>query len=370
VTHLMLPAASHDELAEQMFVRDFKVWLGETGERHGPALAAQCDPGDQANDRLAVTWDALHEVPAFREWLSLRRQSQDLLWDAVARSVERQRAALDDRAVAAPPLGSLQLDPGFVQPDPVASRDIHLMPGGYQRDDGGVGQGAIMDRGGAVYMLGRNGGFMNDGRGRTALQHLYACWPGFAPARILELGCGIGASTVPFATAFPQAEVHGLDVGASMLRYALARARHLGTAIHFTQGDATAAPYPDASFDLVFSCALFHETSRPAIDAILTESRRLLRPGGIAIHLEVPQRIETMGLWGMIRGRIEAEYNNEPAWEAAISADYAASMRVAGFAEVITGYQDMCMRPDPAGGGFGQASKGVFGSWFVVSGRA
>lgn len=370
MSHAMLPEANHDELAEQMFVNDFKSWLNKVGEGEGAALAVQLDVGVEHNDRVAATYAALHDQPAFRDWLALRRSSQELLWDAVGHSVARQCDALEARAGAAPALGSLRLEPGFVQPEPIASRDIHLMPGGYQVDDGGVSQGAIMDRGGAVYMLGRNGGFMNDGRGKTVLQHLYTCYPGFAPERILELGCGVGVSIVPIAAAFPATEAHAVDVGASMLRYALARTRHLGVAVHFAQANATCTSFADASFDLVFSCALFHETSLAAIGAILAESRRLLRPGGIAVHLEVPQRIETMDLWGMVRGRIEADYNNEPAWEAAISADYAALLRVAGFSEIITGYQDMCLSPQIAGGGFGSTSKGVFGSWFIASARA
>lgn len=370
MTHPMLPGATHDELAEQLFVRDLKLWIGEQAEPHARALADRLDPGEQSNARLDATYERLHEDPAFRDWAALRRSSQELMWDSVARSVTRQQDALAALAAAAPELGSLTLDPAFAQPDPIASRDVHIMPGGYGADDGGIGQGALMDRGGAVYMLGRNGGFMNDGRGKTMLQHLNACYPDLQPARILELGCGVGSSVVPVAQAFPEAEVHAIDVGASMLRYALARARHLGVAIDFAQDDAEHTRFADASFDLVFSCTLLHETSGPAIGRILAESRRLLRPGGVAVHLEVPQRIETMDLWGRVRGRIEADYNNEPAWEAAIGADYHALMRMAGFADPIVGYQDMCFAPRAGAGGFSDTSKGVFRSWFVASGRA
>ncbi len=363
-THAMLPDSDHDERAEQLFVRDLKLWLAEEAEPQGRALADALDPGAASNARTETTYERLFEHAGFRDWASLRRASQELMWDAVGRGVARQRDALEARAAAAPELGSLRLDPAFTLPAYLAAGDVHLMPGGYQHDDGGVGQGAVMDRGGAVYMLGRNGGFLNDGRGKTVVQHLFARYPGFAPARILELGCGIGASLVPVAAAFPHAEVHGLDVGAAMLRYALARARHLGTAIHFAQGDAAHAPYPDASFDCVFSATLLHETSEAAIGQVLAESRRLLRPGGVAVHLEVPQRYQTMDLWGRIRGRIEADYNNEPAWAAAISADYGAAMRAAGFCDVAIGYQDA------GASGFGDTSKGVFRSWFVASGRA
>jgi ubiquinone/menaquinone biosynthesis C-methylase UbiE len=368
--HPMLPEANHDEMAEQLFIRDLKGWIGGEAEAQQRALAERLDPGPQSNAREEAVYEALHGHESFRSWASLRRTTQEMLWDAIAGSVERQGERLNAQAEQHS-AGSLDLTDDAALPAYIASRDVHLMPGGYQHDDGGVLQGAIMDRGGAVYMLGRNGGLLNDGRGRTVLAHLFARFPDFAPTRILELGCGIGASLVPIAKAFPDAEVHGIDLGAAMLRYSRARAASMGVTVHLAQDDAEGTRYPDGSFDFVFSAVLMHETEAGAIPRILAESRRLLAPGGVAIHLEVPQRYETMDLWGRIRGQIEADYNNEPAWREASSADYEALMRQAGFADVAIGYQDAA-RGDAVrgGGGFGPTSKGVFGSWFVASGRA
>lgn len=370
MTHPMLPTANHDETAEQLFVRDLKVYLGEAVEPSWKEVAAAIDPGATSNARVETVYEKLFEDERFRAWASLRRTSQEMLWDVVGASVRRQSGRLADVAAAAGEAGgSLTLDPDFVTPSYLADRDVHLMPGGYDADPGDLTQGALMDRGGAVYMLGRNGGLMNDGRGKTLVSHLYALYPDFTPSGILELGCGIGASAIPVAQAFPEAEVHGIDVGASMLRYAHARSQSIGVPIHFRQGDAERAPYPDESFDLVFSCVLLHETSESAIGKVLAESHRLLRPGGVAVHLEVPQRYEALDLWGKIRGEIEADYNNEPAWKAAISGDYGALMRAAGFADPAVGYQDVSFAPKRGAGGFGGESKGVFRSWFVASGR-
>uniref|UniRef100_UPI0035CB858B class I SAM-dependent methyltransferase n=1 Tax=uncultured Sphingomonas sp. TaxID=158754 RepID=UPI0035CB858B len=366
--HPMQPQATHDETAEQLFVRDLKVWLTEDVEPVHRAAAAALDPGAQNNARVETVYAGLHAQSGFRAWASVRRTSQEMLWDAVGASVARQSAALAETAALPAPRGSVTLAPDFVVPRYLADRDVHLMPGGYGLDDGGVGQGAVMDQGGAVYMLGRNGGQMNDVRGHTVAAHVFARFPGFEPTRILELGCGVGASAVPVAQAFPDAELHAVDVGASMLRYAHARAEHLGVAIHFAQDDAEHTRFADGSFDLVYSCVLMHETSEAAMANILAESLRLLRPGGVAVHLEVPQRYEELDLWGKIRGQIEMDYNNEPAWKAAISVDFDAMLRAAGFAEVAAGFQDATSQPQRGGGGFCGESKGVFRSWFVVSG--
>jgi ubiquinone/menaquinone biosynthesis C-methylase UbiE len=221
-----------------------------------------------------------------------------------------------------------------------------------------------------VYMLGRNGGMLNDLRGQTAMAHLLTFAPDIAPSRILDMGCGIGTSTVPAAVAFPDAEVHGIDVGASMLRYAHARAEHLGARVHFTQASAEHTPYPDGHFDVVYSCVVLHETSPEAMLNVLAESKRLLRPGGIAIHLEVPL-IHTMGdHWEEFTSELEAQFNNEPNWRGALTADYRAEMESLGFADVKLGYQSTATDARSSAKVFKETSDGVFRSWFVASGRA
>lgn len=366
-THPMLPEANHDEMAEQLFVRDFKTFLSGPVEAQLREAAVALDPGERHNARTEEVFDRLHRLDSFRGWASLRRGAQELLWDSVRTSIKRQAPELAEKAKAAPALGSLTLDPDFVVPEHLANSDVHLMPGGYQGEPGDVEQGALMDRGGAVYMLGRNGGFMNDGRGHTAAAHLMERFPGFAPEKILELGCGIGSSIVPMASYFPRAETHGIDVGASQIRYAHARASHLGVPVHFRLGDALHAPFPDASFDLVFTCVTIHELQPGTIGDLMTECHRLLRPGGVVLHLEVPQRYGSMDLWGRVRGEIEAVYNNEPNWKMAISADYDALLSQAGFTDIAIGYQDATTEARPGNGGFGAASKGVFRSWAIMS---
>ncbi|MDV3456101.1 class I SAM-dependent methyltransferase [Sphingomonas sp. HF-S4] len=367
MSHAMLAEANHDEMAEQLFVRDLKGFLSGEVEALQRRAAEVLDPGERHNARVEETFDRLHELESFRTWAGLRRSAQELMWDVVGASVARQSETLAARAAAAPDLGSVTIAEDFATPRHLAQSDVHLMPGGYQGDDGGVAQGALMDRGGAVYMLGRNGGFLNDRRGHTAASHLLHRFPDFAPERILELGCGIGSSVVPIAGYFPDARVDAIDVGASQLRYAHARAAHLGAAVHFQLGDAVDAPFEDESFDLVFSSVLIHELRPGTIGDMLAECHRLLRPGGVVLHLEVPQRYQTMDLWGRVRGEIEAVYNNEPNWKAAISADYATMLAAAGFRDVAVGYQAATDKAVPGNAGFSDTSHGVFNTWAVMS---
>ena len=103
------------------------------------------------------------------------------------------------------------------------------------------------------------------------------------------MGCAIGNSTVVWGRAFPKAELHGIDVGAPVLRYAHARAQALGVPVSFSQQNAESTDFAAGSFDLVISHIVLHETSRSALVRVLAESRRLLRPGGLMLHLEIPR---------------------------------------------------------------------------------
>lgn len=371
--HPLLALPNHDELAEQMFVRDLKLFVmsqvepiqAEIARREAAGLGdiASNNPAEDLRDKMA-TYDS------FGTWLALKRESQRQLWASVADSVERQSDALEELAQIETPLGSVRLDPDFQPPDYAVHGDIHLMPGGNAADDGSVLQGAIMDRGGAVYMLGRNGGMLNDLRGQTAMAHVLTRNPAITPARILDMGCGIGTSTVPATQCFPDAEVHGIDIGASILRYAHGRAEHLGAAVHFSQQSAEHTDFADQSFDIVFSCILFHETSNAAMLNILAESKRLLRPGGMAVHLEVPLLHDNTDVWVELAGALEAQYNNEPNWRGALTADYPALLKAAGFADIQCGYQSTSPNARSGPFEFGPENKGVFQSWFIASGIA
>jgi ubiquinone/menaquinone biosynthesis C-methylase UbiE len=374
MSHPMLPEASHDERAEQYFVRDLKIWMTteiDPLQRKLVEAASASLPASPTPD-FAPLRKKLLSQDVYRSWISFRRTSQEMMWDAVGSSIDRQLEALTQKADISEPIGSVTLDPDFEPPRYIAALDVHMMPGGYAHDrgEGDIRQGAMIDRGGAVYMLGRNGGLMNDIRGHTTVQHLFEVYPDLAPRRILDLGCAIGASTVAVASYFPEAEVYGVDVGAAMLRYAHARAEHLGQRVHYVQANAERTDFPDESFDLVYSCVLLHETSKAAARKIFAECHRLLRPGGVVIHCEVPPPVEDPGAWGQVVGDFESLYNNEPFWRGVQQLDMIAMLREAGFDEVKRGFQaSTAAASRDAGKGYSEASSGVFRCWLMLSAR-
>lgn len=87
---------------------------------------------------------------------------------------------------------------------------------------------------------------------------------------VLEVGCGTGL--VMQRVAGFAAHVTGIDVSPGML----ARARERGLDVR--EGSATALPFPDATFDVVYSFKVLAHVD--PVEPALAEMARVTRPGG------------------------------------------------------------------------------------------
>lgn len=292
----ILPGTTHDEASRLAFVASLRAHLSGKvmpgnydiyDSRIEPSIVETTGRPPAGRDEVRRIMTA---IPYYQWWSALLRRSQEMMWDCGVDVTERQLPALIEtfRAVRAEDgegRGSLRLDPGLPVPTYLTAADIHIQPGGYHTEQApadDVAAGAIFETGIQAYGWGIN-------LGGALLKHFRQHWPDFRPARILDLGCTIGTSTLPWAAAFPEAEVHAIDAAAPVLRYGHARARSMGVPVHFSQQNAERTDFADGSFDLVLSHILLHETSKKALPRILAECRRLLRPGGLMLHLEVPR---------------------------------------------------------------------------------
>ncbi|MHC4066998.1 MAG: class I SAM-dependent methyltransferase, partial [Planctomycetota bacterium] len=98
--------------------------------------------------------------------------------------------------------------------------------------------------------------------------------------RILDVGCGTGSLTVLLKRLHPGADVHGLDPDPKALAIAGRKSEKAGMAVEFDRGFSDELPYPESSFDRVFSSFMFHHLTRDEKLATLRDIRRVLRPGG------------------------------------------------------------------------------------------
>jgi len=98
--------------------------------------------------------------------------------------------------------------------------------------------------------------------------------------RVLEVGCGYGASAVFYTERYRPASVLGLDVTEVRVRGAreYAARRGLADRIHFQTGDATKLDFADGAFTVVLAieCAMHFPTRAD----FLREAARVLGPGG------------------------------------------------------------------------------------------
>lgn len=98
-------------------------------------------------------------------------------------------------------------------------------------------------------------------------------------SQILDVGCGIGGSTLYLAEKFG-ARATGITLSPVQANRATERAEATGLAhrIQFQVADALAMPFPDASFELVWS--LESGEHMPDKQKFLQECHRVLKPGG------------------------------------------------------------------------------------------
>ena len=99
-------------------------------------------------------------------------------------------------------------------------------------------------------------------------------------ARILDVGCGTGASALPAAQAVgPSGFVTGVDLSARLLDRARKKAKARGVSnVEFRLADMTSLEYPDDHFDAVVS--VFSIFFVPDMEGLVRELWRMVRPAG------------------------------------------------------------------------------------------
>jgi len=334
--HAMFPTATHDEQARQDFLKSLRIHV--TGRFHSGnatlferkvAPEFERSQGRALRSRKEIR-EAMALEPHSKWWGSLLRSTQEMLYDTVGPSIERQLPELIERSKQLRGrLGSLQLDPTLEIPRYHTAVDIHCKPGGYHTelcaDD--VFAGAEFDRTLHLYSMGGLGPLTDD-VGVTTSSWTREQHPQFRPTRILDMGCTIGHSTLPWVDAYPEADIFAIDVAAPCLRYGHARAEALGRKVHFSQQNAEKTSFADRSFDVVLSQIMMHETSAKALPAIFRECHRLLKPGGFMLHCEAIDRATPFDKY---YSEWMAHFNNEPFIGSVQDVDFVRTATQAGF---------------------------------------
>ena len=105
-------------------------------------------------------------------------------------------------------------------------------------------------------------------------------------AKVADVGCGHGSSTILMAKAFPKSTIHGFDFHAASIEHARERARSAGVAGNTIFEVVTAKEYPGSAFDLVTIFDALHDMGDPVGACAHIVSS--LRNDGIGIRIRAP----------------------------------------------------------------------------------
>lgn len=168
--------------------------------------------------------------------------------------------------------------------------------------------------------------------------------------KILEIGCGTGALACALHRWYPNAEITATDRDSEFIKFAKAHSH----GVNFIEGNATALPFADCSFDLTISNTVA-EHIEP--EKFYSEQLRVLKAGGVCLVLSASKSI-TVSADCLKNGDFERRF-----WEKASTYDNTlekysvgkyrmneaqlpAAMAQYGFKDISTGYALIDLTPD------------------------
>jgi len=344
VQHELKVESNKEELARQNFVMGMRSYvLHDMANGMRAAYDAKIEPAfERRQGRKPLDGPEVHKAlkneTSFKFYSNMRCNTQEMSFRSVLPAIERNVENLNRKAKTLSQstekaAGSVDINSTFEIPKSVANIDVHLMPGSYVTEyaEDDVTQGAVYDNGISVFSMGFFGENLDD-IGSTLALYISKKYPDFSPSKILDLGCTIGHNTVPWARTYPEAEVHAIDVAAPALRYGHARAQSQGATVHFHQQSAEATEFEDESFDMIFSSMFLHEVPKDGIHKAFREAHRLLKPGGLMLHMELPPN-KMLGAYDAFYMDWDSYYNKEPYYKTFRDMDPVKVCVAAGFKE-------------------------------------
>ena len=168
--------------------------------------------------------------------------------------------------------------------------------------------------------------------------------------KILEIGCGPGALAGALHRWYPNAEITAIDRDSEFIRFGLEHE----SGIDFMEGDATALPFEDNTFDVTISNTVA-EHIEPS--KFYSEQLRVLKPGGVCLVLSSRKGINinpsciTFNEYEQQFWK-KAEQHDDSMDRFAVckypmsEAEMPVSMAEYGFSDISTGFATIDLTPD------------------------
>jgi SAM-dependent methyltransferase len=208
-----------------------------------------------------------------REWLSSQAASGYVNFDPTT----QQFSMTEEQALALAEEGSPAFIPGAFQIAVAQFKAIPVLAAAFRS---GAGVGWHQHDASLFHGTER---FFRPGYTANLVDHWIPALQGVeqklkAGARVADVGCGYGASTIIMAKAYPKSEFFGFDYHDGSIRYARKAAEHAEVADRAHFAVASAKEFPGADYDLVAMFDCLHDMGDPV--GASRHVRESLRPDG------------------------------------------------------------------------------------------
>lgn len=274
-----VPTFSEEQLADRLFqatIHTMELFGVYLGKRLGLYTALH-ERGPLTPPGLAAAAGIAERYA--REWLEQQAVAGFLAVDdaALAAGERRYRVPAEHLGVLVDPDHAAHVAP-FAEMAAGVGGALERVVEAYR-----TGRGVPYEAYGSAFVSGQGGinrpAFRQDltGAWLPAVPDLHARLAASPPARVADVGCGVGWSTLALARAYPRASVVGYDLDAASIGEARRRAAAEGVAVRFEQqgADAVAA---DGPFDLILVLEALHDMAQPT--RALAALRQALAPEG------------------------------------------------------------------------------------------
>jgi ubiquinone/menaquinone biosynthesis C-methylase UbiE len=115
--------------------------------------------------------------------------------------------------------------------------------------------------------------------------------------QVLDVGCGTGTLAMEVARRVGRpGRVAGVDPGTQQIARARTKTARRNVPVDFQVGVIEQLPFPDQTFDVVFSTLMMHHLPAPIKRQGLAEIARVLKPGGRLVIADFTHKQERAGL--------------------------------------------------------------------------
>jgi SAM-dependent methyltransferase len=306
------------------------------GDAEAAALSAEHkadSTGKEARARIARARAIADTKPLFRLERFIQRWVAEEVFGSGIPAIEERRAQFE--AFQSAPLtrsagGTLELTDA--QPPRYWHTEWHLEPGGWEGYDL---YGPLFAFAVGPYVFSK-GGYAAVGVGDDIAQQRIETvrqFPKPSYERIYEPGCGGATTFRALNTVFPDAELHGSDISAGLLRGGHRMAENQGIKAHLKQREATDTREPDDHFDGVITYALHHELPPKENAKLFAEMFRIMKPGA-DIVISDPPPFRAVDLFHAVVLDWDTENRGEPFFSAVLHSSLDEQLAEAGFEQV------------------------------------